>query len=96
MFVNREQATDEGSVMDVVQADAQIDAFIERRSRQSTEQRPEEEAWKESVRTYNTTKEAERREAWANYHAGQASRLRRVMTNLVAFHETKARQLSSE
>jgi hypothetical protein len=77
-------------------AEAQIRTFIERRAEKNGEERPEEEAWRESVRTYNAAREAERRAAWASYHQGQASRLKRVMTNLVAFHEDKARQLSSE
>jgi hypothetical protein len=79
--------------MDVVQADAQIDAFIERRSRQSTEQRPEEEAWKESVRRYNNAREVERRAAWSDYHRVHAERLRRTLERLIEHHETQAQQL---
>ena len=82
--------------MDVVQADAQIDAFIERRSRQSTEQRPEEVMYAESVRRYNAARSKERRAEWYAYHADQAERLRRSLTVLVAFHEAKAQQLLSE
>ena len=82
--------------MDVVQADAQIDAFIERRSRQSTEQRPEEVMYAESVRRYHSRRRKEIRAEWYAYHADhadQAERLRRAMTQLVEHHEGEARRL---
>jgi len=79
--------------LDVV---SDLDRLIERRSRQNGQERPEEEMYAETVRRYNATREAENRALWASYHVGQASRLRRVMNNLVAFHEDKARELSSE
>ena len=74
----------------------ELDAFIERRSRQSTEQRPEEVMYAESVRRYNAARSKERRAEWYAYHADQAERLRRSMTVLVAFYEDKARQLLEE
>ncbi len=82
--------------MDVVQADAQIDAFIERRSRQSTEQRPEEVMYAESVRRYNAARSKERRAEWYAYHADQAERLRRTLGRLIEHHEARAQQLLSE
>lgn len=78
------------------QLERELSRIIERRSREEPDRDEREEAWKASVRAYNASKEAERRAAWATYHVGQASRLRRVMTNLVEHHENKARQLSSE
>ena len=80
-------------------AEAELNRFIDRRSEaaeKNGEQRPEEVMYAESVRRYNAAREAERRAAWSDYHQGQAKRLRRVMTALVAFHEAKAQQLSSE
>jgi hypothetical protein len=77
-------------------AEDQLNRFIDHRARQSGEERPEEASWKESVRVYNLAREAERRAAWCSYHKGQAKRLKRVLKNLVEFHEDKARQLSSE
>jgi hypothetical protein len=74
----------------------ELTRMIEKRASREPDLDEREELWKESVRHYNAGREAERRAAWANYHVGQASRLRRVMTNLVEFHEAKARQLSSE
>jgi len=79
--------------MDVVQADAQIDAFIERRSRQHGEQRPEEVMYAESVRRYNARRRQEIRAQWYAYHADQAERLRRTMEPLIAFHEARAAAL---
>jgi hypothetical protein len=101
MFVNREQATETkgAQVLDVERGEAiekELEAFIEKRARKEPNLDAREELWKASVRRYNAAREAERRAAWATYHVGQASRLRRVMTNLVEFHEAKARQLSSE
>ncbi len=71
----------------------ELDAFIERRARREPNLDEREELWKESVRTYNAAREAERRVAWSDYHQGQAKRLRRVMTNLVEFHERQATKL---
>ncbi len=76
--------------------EAELVRMIEKRSRKEPDRDEREEAWKESVRTYNASREAERRVAWSDYHRGQAARLRRVMTNLVEHHENRARQLSSE
>ena len=86
-------------MLDVERGEAierELQAFIEKRARKEPNIDAQEELWKASVRRYNAAKEAERRALWADYHVGQASRLKRVMTNLVAFHEDKARALSSE
>ena len=77
--------------MDV--ATAQIDAFIERRSRQNGQERPEEEMYAESVRRYHGRRRKEIAAQWYGYHMDQAARLRRTMTNLVEFHERQATKL---
>ena len=74
----------------------ELEAFIEKRSRKEPKLDAQEELWKASVHRYNAGREAERRALWADYHVGQASRLKRVMMNLVEHHENRARQLSSE
>ncbi len=76
--------------------EAELVRMIEKRSRKEPNLDAQEELWKSSVRTYNAAREAERRAAWSDYHQGQAKRLKRVLTNLVEFHEAKARQLLSE
>ncbi len=79
-----------------MEAVTDLDRLIERRAEKNGEARSEEEAWKESVRRYNNAREVERRAAWCQYHRGQAKRLKRIMTNLVEFHEAKARDLLEE
>jgi hypothetical protein len=76
--------------------EAELVRMIEKRARREPNLDAREELWKESVRAYNASKEAERRAAWSDYHQGQALRLRRIMMNLVEHHENRARQLSSE
>ncbi len=70
-----------------------IDRMIERRSRQSGEERPEEAMYAESVRRYHARRRQEIRAEWYAYHADQAERLRRSMTVLVEHHETQAMKL---
>ncbi len=77
-------------------ATAQIDAFIERRSRQNPEQRPEEVMYAESARRYHSRRRKEMAAQWYAYHADQAERLRRTMEPLVAFHEARAAALCEE
>ena len=83
--------------MDVAHVEAvekELDAFIERRSRNGPDPDELEASYAESVRTYNAAREAERRSEWHSYHLGdQAERLRRTMTNLVEFHERQAMKL---
>ncbi len=86
-------------MLDVERGEAiekELEAFIEKRSRKEPERDAREELWKESVRAYHASKEAERRAAWATYHAAQATRLRRTMERLAAVHETRAQQLLEE
>ena len=73
--------------------DKELDAFIARRSRQSTEQRPEEVMYAESVRRYHARQRKEMAAQWYAYHADQAERLRRTMEPLIAFHEARAAAL---
>jgi hypothetical protein len=70
-----------------------IDCMIERRSRQSGQERPEEVMYAESVRRYHARRRKEIRAQWYAYHADQADRLRRTMEPLIAFHEARAAAL---
>lgn len=73
--------------------DAELDRLISRRSDRRLDPDEQEELWKASVRRHH---ERERRQLDAEryrWHAGQAERLRRTMTELVAFHETQAAKL---
>ncbi len=85
--------------MDIAHGEAvekELEAFIEKRSRKEPKLDAQEELWKASVRRYNHAREAERRVAWSDYHRVHAERLRRTLEPLIAFHEAKARALSSE
>lgn len=76
--------------MDV--ATAQIDAFIERRARQSTEQRPEEVMYAESVRRYNARQRKEARAAWFAFFCRMAANHARISED----YERRAEELCKE
>ena len=83
--------------MDVARADTvdlELDRLISRRA--SQDRRPDrdenEELWKMSVRAHNASRREEMRVAWAEFHEGQAERLRRTLGPLVAFHEARAEE----
>src|SRR5215210_9487706 len=74
--------------------EAELTAFIERRSRKGDVDPDErEELWKESVRVYTARRREEIRAAWCEHHQGQAERLRATLEALIARHEEQARKL---
>jgi hypothetical protein len=75
------------------QVERELDAMIERRSRQKD---PDEasELWQESVRRYNARRREEKRAAWHEYHQVQAARHRAVLESLIARHEAEAERLA--
>jgi hypothetical protein len=73
----------------------ELDAMIERRSRQKDPDE-EEELWRESVRRYDARRREENRFAWREYHRGQVERLRCTVGLLIAFHEERAARLCEE
>jgi hypothetical protein len=83
--------------MDIAQgerAEADLDAFIERRSRNGeTDSDEQEELWKASVRRYNARRAEEERAARIEYHRGPAARLKAVLEALIARHEEQATRL---
>ena len=70
----------------------ELDAMIERRSRQKD---PDEESelWQASVRTYEEKRRRMARLEWHAFHCGQAARHRAVLESLIAFHEEQAAKL---
>ena len=80
--------------MDIAQGEiveAELTAFIERRSRKGDVNPDEqEELWKASVRRYNARRREEMRAAWCDHHEGQAARLRATLEALIASHEEQA------
>ncbi len=74
--------------------DLELDRLISKRA--SEDRRPDpdeqEELWKASVRAHNARREAENGAAWCEYHRGQAARHRRVLEDLIAFHEARAEE----
>jgi hypothetical protein len=75
-------------------AEAQIDAFIERRSRKG-EMGPDEreDLWVESVRRFNEQQRRQIRAEWCEYHRAAAERARRTLAALIAHHEDEAEKL---
>ena len=71
--------------------EAELNAFIQRRSRKGdVDPDEQEELWKESVRAYTARRREELRAAWCEYHQGQAARHRAVLEALIARHEDEA------
>ena len=70
----------------------ELDAMIERRSRQKD---PDEESelWRESVRAYEEKRWQMARLEWHLYHTAQAERLRRTLEALASHHEEQAAKL---
>jgi hypothetical protein len=72
-------------------ADKKIDNFISRRDQQRRKEEGErqEEAWKESVRSYEAARDAHLRQECRD-HTAQAVRHRATLEALVAHHEAEA------
>jgi len=71
--------------------EAELTAFIERRSRKGdVDPDEQEEIWKASVRRYNARRREEIRAAWCSHHQLQAARLRATLEALIARHEEQA------
>lgn len=78
--------------------DLELDRLISKRASQDQRPDPDEqsESWKQSVRRYNARQQEENRQAWCDYHQGQAARHRAVLETLIASHEEKARELLAD
>ncbi len=63
--------------MDVAKASDQLDALIEKRSRQRSEANAVEESWKASVRKHNAKLRRQHRAEWFCYWSALADSLRR-------------------
>src|SRR5215217_2824797 len=71
-------SSEEGRPVDLARSEAvekELDAFIERRSRQKDPD-DEHELWKDSVRRYNARRKEENRLAWCDYFERLAACLR--------------------
>jgi hypothetical protein len=71
----------------------ELDAMIERRSRQKDPQE-ESELWQASVRAYEEKRRQAARLEWHLHHTAQAERLRRTLEALAAHHEEQAAKLT--
>jgi hypothetical protein len=75
-------------------AEAQINAFIERRSRNGeTDPDEQEELWRESVARFNEREQQQIRAQWYGWHMDQAERHRRTLEALVSHHHGEAKKL---
>jgi hypothetical protein len=77
--------------------DLELDRLISKRASQDRRPDPDEqeEVWRASERAYNARQQEENRQAWCEYHQGQAARHRAVLEALVARHEEQAAKLGS-
>jgi hypothetical protein len=76
----------------------ELNRLIERRHDQRTTQETHgrsEELWQESVERYKAERDRQLKTEWAEYHQGQAARLRAVFEPLVAHHEERAAKLTN-
>jgi hypothetical protein len=70
--------------------EAELDAFIERRSRKGeTDPDEREDLWAESVARFHERSEAEMRNRWVDFHQN----MHRLHSTLAAEHEAKAEKL---
>jgi hypothetical protein len=77
-------------------ADAEIDRFIERRSRtleRENRERAEEAAFLEQTRKASEKRHQQIRHEWHWHHTTQAERLRNTLEQLIEHHESKASEL---
>jgi len=77
-------------------AEAEIDRFIERRSKTleiENQELAEEEAWRESTRRANEKQRMQNRHEWHLHHTSQAERLRSTLEDLIEHHEQRAEKL---
>lgn len=81
--------------MDVTTVDAELDRLISRRASQDkgADSDELEPGYRESVRRHQEREDRILNAERYRWHADQAERLRRTMTQLVDHHEERARQL---
>jgi hypothetical protein len=80
---------------EAVDAGEALDRLISKRASQDRRPDPDEahQLWKASVRAHNDRICEENRQAWCEYHQGQAARHRAVLEQLIARHEEQAAKL---
>ena len=75
-------------------AEAQINAFIERRAQKGeTDPDEREDLWVASVARFNEARTRQIRAQWYGWHCDQAERHRRTLAALIAHHEGEAEKL---
>jgi hypothetical protein len=70
----------------------ELDALIERRSRQKDPQE-DSDLWQESAKAYEEKRRQMARLEWHLHHTAQAERLRRTLETLASHHEEQAARL---
>ena len=78
--------------------DLELDRLISKRASQEMRPDPDErdERWKMSVAAYNAARIEENRQAWCEYHQGQAARHRAVLETLIARHEEQTEKYRNQ
>jgi intergrase/recombinase len=93
---NTNKTENERRILELIDADRQLAALIERRASREPDPDELEPSYAESVRRYHEGWRRANRLAWIEFHRDQAERLRRTMTSLIAEHEAKAQALLGE
>jgi hypothetical protein len=94
LIEGREATSGRSAQVGAEAVDEELVRLIEKRSRRGeTTADAREESWKASVRAYNAARIEENRQAWREYHQGQAARHRGVLEQLIAHHEAQAARL---
>ncbi len=73
--------------------EAELERFIEKRSRDRTKENAFEKAWVASERRHLEKLRRENAAAWRSYHLSQAERLERTAAELAATHRRRAAEL---
>ncbi len=87
----------EASVRSDDAVDLELERLVARRACTDSHEDPieREESWKASVRAHHARILDENREAWLDYHRGQAERHRRTLEALITRHEAEAERLQA-
>ncbi len=73
--------------------EAELERFIEKRSRDRTKENALEEAWVASERRHLQKRREENAALWRSFHLGQAERLEQTAAALAASHRQRAAEL---
>ncbi len=93
---NTNKTENERRILELIDADRQLAALIERRASREPDPDELEPSYAESVRRYHEGRRRGMATAWRDFHLEQAERIERTAAALAASHREKARALLGE